>query len=48
MLPAVGYSKPAIIRSVVVLPQPRRRPQQGEELAVVDVEVDRAPPPSTS
>ena len=37
--PAVGSSKPAIIRSVVVLPEPGRT-EHREELAVADVEVD--------
>ena len=37
--PAVGSSKPAIIRSVVVLPEPGRA-EHREELAVADVEVD--------
>ena len=37
--PAVGCSKPPIMRRVVVLPQPRRA-EEAEELAVVDVEVD--------
>ena len=32
MLPESGYSKPAIMRSVVVLPQPRG-PEEGDELA---------------
>ena len=39
MRPAVGSSKPAIIRSVVVLPGPGRA-EHREELAVADVEVD--------
>ena len=38
-VPAVGSSKPAIIRSTVVLPEPDG-PQHGEELAVGDLEVD--------
>ncbi len=38
--PAVGVSKPAIIRSTVVLPEPDG-PEHGEELAVADLEVDR-------
>ena len=37
--PAVGSSKPAIIRSTVVLPEPDG-PSSAEELAVGDVEVD--------
>ena len=39
ILPAVGCSKPAISRSVVVLPQPDG-PEQGEELAAVHGEID--------
>ena len=39
MRPESGFSKPAIIRSVVVLPQPDA-PEQREELARRDVEVD--------
>ena len=39
MLPPVGCSKPPIIRSVVVLPQPDG-PEQREELAGLDHEVD--------
>ena len=39
MRPDVGCSKPPIIRSVVVLPQPDG-PEEAEELAVVDLEVD--------
>ncbi len=37
--PSSGRSKPAIIRSVVVLPEPDG-PEQREELAARDVEVD--------
>ena len=37
--PASGSSKPAISRSVVVLPEPRRA-EQGEELALFDGQVD--------
>ncbi len=37
--PSVGSSKPAIIRSVVVLPQPDG-PEQREELARLHLEVD--------
>ena len=36
--PSVGVSKPASIISVVVLPEPRR-PEQRQELAALDVEV---------
>ena len=39
MRPEVGASKPPIIRRVVVLPQPDG-PEQAEELAVTDLEVD--------
>ena len=39
MRPESGFSKPAIIRSVVVLPQPEA-PEQRIELAGRDVEVD--------
>ena len=38
-VPDVGSLKPAIIRSVVVLPQPDG-PEQREELAARDVEVE--------
>ena len=39
IVPDVGSLKPAIIRSVVVLPQPDG-PEQREELAARDVEVE--------
>ena len=38
MRPEVGCSNPPIIRRVVVLPHPR--PEEAEELAVDDLEVD--------
>ena len=37
--PAVGISKPATMRKVVVLPQPRRA-EEGDELAALDGEVE--------
>ena len=39
IVPLVGSSRPATIRSVVVLPQPGRA-EQGEELALLDDEVE--------
>ena len=39
IVPAVGVSKPATMRSVVVLPQPRRA-EERDELAALDGEVD--------
>ena len=39
IVPSVGVSKPAIMRSVVVLPQPLG-PEEGHELAALDREVE--------